>query len=134
VFLPTLGVRVMMFAGVRRVGVYMGWRKVIDLRDRQTRQDVLGSPHGPDGMIQEDESLSVLGHVLHIVGGTEEGESSCPLKVTDLSIESSPGGRIQPCCGLVKDQKTGVSHQRPGNENTLLLTAGEVLIALVPKV
>ena len=53
------------------VGVNVGGREVVDLRDRPALQNLLGRAHGPDGVIQEDESLGMLSYILHIVGSAE---------------------------------------------------------------
>ena len=79
----------MSFTVIMGIGVDMGRWEVIDLRNGPTGQNLLGWTHGPDRVIQEDEGLGVLGHVIHVVGSTEESQASGPLKVTDLSIESS---------------------------------------------
>ncbi len=100
---------------------------MVDLRDGPAGENFLGRAGGPDGVVQQDEVLSVLGHVLHVMRGAEEREPPGSLQVAHIPVEAGPGRRVQPRCGLVQDQEAGVPHQRPGDEDPLLLSPGQVL-------
>jgi hypothetical protein len=43
-------------------------REVVDFQDRLALQDFLGWPRGLHGVVQKDQSLGMLGHILHIMG------------------------------------------------------------------
>ena len=102
--------------------MHVGWGEVVHLGDGFTFEDLLRRSGSSDRLVQKDEFLSVLGNVLHVVGGTEESESPGALKVADLAIETRPRGWIQTRGGLVEDQEAGFSHQSSGDQDPLLLS------------
>ena len=101
--------------------MHVRWREPIDFQDGGAPENVLGSPCGSNRMVKEDEGLGVLCHVLHVVGGAEEGEPPFSLKIADLTVEAGPCRRVQPGRGFVEDEQARLSHHGPGNENPLFL-------------
>lgn len=107
---------------------------MIRLQDRFSGQDLPGRADGLHGVVEENEGLGVLGHVLDVMGGAEKSETSGPLKIAYLPVETGPGSGIQARGGLVEEEEAGISHQGPGDEDALLLPAGKVLESAVVQV
>lgn len=95
---------------------------MVDLRYCLARQDFPGQTDGSDGVIQENQGLGVVRHILYIVGSAEKGEAPGPLEVAHPAVEPSSGSWVQACRRLVQDQEARIAHKGPGNENALLLT------------
>jgi hypothetical protein len=113
--------------GGRGVLVDVRWGEMVHLENRFALENLLGWSGGSDGTVQKNECLSVLGNVLNIVGGAKEGKPPGSLQVADLAVELRPCRWIQARSGLVQNQKAGLSHQRPRDEDSLFLSARKVL-------
>jgi hypothetical protein len=107
--------------------VDVGGRKMIDLWDDTALENFLGGTKRPNHVVQQNQRLGVLRHVLDVVGSAEERQSPCPLKVTNPAVEAGPGGGVQAGGRLVEDEKTRIADQCPRNQDPLLLASGEVL-------
>lgn len=112
-----------------RVGwsVCVGRRRWIHLVHGRARENLRRWTRGPDLTVQKDQGLSMLGHVLNVMGGAEECQVLGSLEVTHLGVEALSGGRVEAGSGFIQDQKTGVSHEGTGNQGPLLLATGKVL-------